>query len=194
MEPRIEGMTMTHFPIYTAETAPDATRDVLRGAKRRFGFVPNLIGTLAAAPAAAKAYTTLYDLLGGTSLTPVEQQLVLAAVSVSNGCRYCVAAHSWGLEATGAGQDAVEAVREGRELEDPKLEALRRFVTTVVTQRGGLDQSDVQAFLGAGYRQEQVFEVLVGIALKTLSNYANHIAAIPLDSALEKYAWDSVEA
>lgn len=185
---------MSRFTIHTAETAPDASQEVLRNVERRFGFVPNLIGTMAAAPTAAKAYATLGDLFGQTSLTPVEQQLVLAAVSVSNGCRYCVAAHSWGLEAAGAGPDTVRAVREGRALADRKLEALRHFTTTVVEQRGWLDESDVEAFLGAGYRQDQILEVLVGVALKTLSNYANHIAAMPLDSALGEYAWESVQA
>lgn len=185
---------MSQFTIHTAETAPGASQDVLRVIERRFGFVPNLIGTLAAAPVAAKAYATLYDLFGQTSLTPVEQQLVLLAVSVTNGCRYCVAADSWGLDAAGAAPETVQAVRGGHELSDRKLEALRRFTATVVEQRGWLDESDVQEFLAAGYGEAHVFEVLVGVALKTLSNYTNHIAATPLDPALRQYAWESLKA
>jgi hypothetical protein len=44
--------------------------------------------------------------------------------------------------------------------------------------------------LRAGSTKEQVLEVLVGVAMKTLSNYTNHIAHTPLDKQLEPFAWE----
>lgn len=32
--------------------------------------------------------------------------------------------------------------------------------------------------------------MLVGVAMKTLSNYANHIAETPLDKQSEAFAWE----
>lgn len=181
---------MPQFTIHTIDSAPRASRETLRVIQQKYGFVPNLIGELAAAPAAVMAYATLSGLLEGTSLNPVEQQLVLVAASIANDCHYCVAAHSAGLKMAGLAQDQIEAIRENRELADGKLEALRRFTTAVVEKRGHLGSAEVQAFLKAGYRQEQVFEVLVGVAMKTLSNYANHLASTPLDKQLEAFAWE----
>jgi alkylhydroperoxidase family enzyme len=50
--------------------------------------------------------------------------------------------------------------------------------------------SDLQRFLNAGYTRGQVFEVLMAISMKTLSNYANHIAGTPLDAKFEPFAWE----
>ncbi len=43
---------MSIFSIHTAESAPEASAPILDSAARKFGFVPNLLGALAEAPAA----------------------------------------------------------------------------------------------------------------------------------------------
>ena len=35
-----------------------------------------------------------------------------------------------------------------------------------------------------------MLEVLLGVAMKTLSNYTNHIAETPLDAQLQPFAWE----
>ena len=38
----------------------------------------------------------------------------------------------------------------------------------------------MRAFLATGYTKAQVFEVVMGVAMKTLTNYSNHLAgAVP---------------
>jgi uncharacterized peroxidase-related enzyme len=120
---------MAEFPIHTIDNAPEASRPLLEAAQAKFGFVPNLLGELAAAPAALQAYLTLSELLNQTSLTAVEQQIVLLAASVTNKCEYCVAAHSAGLKRAGLDDAQIEAVRQGRAVDDPNLEAVRAFAT-----------------------------------------------------------------
>lgn len=185
---------MSDFTVHTIKTAPEPARETLAAVQRKLGFIPNLMGELSAAPAALQAYATLSELLTQTSLTPVEQQVVLIAASIANGCEYCVAAHSAGLKMAGAGVDEIDAVRNGRPLTDPKLEALRAFTTALVERRGWVKQTEFEQFLRAGYRREQVFDVLVGVSMKTLSNYANHIAGTPLDPPLQPFAWEPTTA
>jgi AhpD family alkylhydroperoxidase len=124
----------------------------------------------------------------------VEQQLILATVSIANSCEYCVAAHSGGLKMAGLPDAERDALRSGRRLKDDKLEALRAFVTAIVANRGWVKQPELQRFLDAGYTREQVLETLVGISMKTLSNYANHMAHTPLDAAFEAFAWQPATA
>ncbi len=185
---------MTDFPVHTVETAPAASKEALTAAQSKFGFVPNLMGELAEIPSALKAYVTLGELLAQTSLTPIEQQIVLATASIANGCEYCVAAHSAGLSAAGLSKDQLDALRDGRPMTDPKLQALREFTTAVVDHRGWIKQHQMQRFLDAGYRREQVMEILVGVAMKTLSNYVNHIVGTPLDRQLQPFAWEPARA
>lgn len=182
------------FPIHTLETAPADSRPILAGAKQSLGFVPNLFGAFAEAPALLEAYTALGPIFDRASLSPTERQVVLLSASTTNGCTYCVAAHS--TIAAGQKVDAavIEALRAGAPIADAKLEALRTFTRRVVETRAELEPSDVAAFLAAGYGRAQVLEVILGVGLKTLSNYTNHLVDTPLDAAFEKNAWEPVGA
>lgn len=181
---------MTHFDVHTQDSAPPAARPLLEGTRKAFGFVPNLIGILAEAPATAEAYLTLGKILEKTSFSPVEQQVVLIATSVHNGCSYCVAAHSVVADGLKAPVCVVDALRSDTTLPDAKLEALRQYTVAVIRTRGFLEDGDLDQFLAAGYTKAQALEVLVGIAMKTISNYANHVADTLLDAQFAGRAWD----
>lgn len=49
---------------------------------------------------------------------------------------------------------------------------------------------NLRALWDAGYRKEQILEANLGVAMKMLSNYVNHIADTPLDRELGAFAWD----
>ncbi|HEV7372166.1 carboxymuconolactone decarboxylase family protein [Arenibaculum sp.] len=172
---------MEGFPIHTCASAPEAARPQLDELRQRLGFVPNLLGVLAEAPAALDACLALDEAFARTSLGPAERQLVLVAVSRANDCAYCLSAHARAAERAGLPAGAIEAVRAGLPLTDRRLEALRRLADTIVRKRGRLDGADLSGFLDAGWSRAQVLEVLVGVALKTLGNYVDHLATLPFD-------------
>ena len=177
------------YPVLTIETAPAGAKDALKAAKGKFGFVPNLIGVLANAPAVPKAFLGLAGAFEETSLSPAEQQVVLLAASYENDCEYCVAVHTALAGMVKVPSPVVEALRAGTPLPDRRLEALRRFTLFVVRERGRPRKADLDAFFKVGYGEAQVLEVILGVAVKTLSNYANHVTKTPLDAAFEKAAW-----
>ena len=53
------------FVVHTTQTAPEASSEDLKAAELVFGFLPNLLGVLAEAPIALRAYMDLTDLLEG---------------------------------------------------------------------------------------------------------------------------------
>lgn len=177
------------YIVHTQQTAPEAAKETLAGARKAYGFLPNLLAVMAEAPALVKAYVTLSRIFDETSLSAAERQTVLLAASRANGCEYCVAAHSVIAEMQKVPSAVVDAIRNGRPIADPKLEVLRRFTAAVVTSRGLPSEADTAAFLQAGYGKQQVLEVVLGVGMKTLSNYTNHIADTPLDQAFERAAW-----
>lgn len=180
---------MPSFPIHTPETAPEAARPILAATKAGWGFVPNLHAKLAGAPVALRAYGQLFELFGQTSFSPAEQQVAYLTVSAIHECEYCVSGHT--VLAGKAGLDAgtTEALREGRQLPDARLQALRSFTAALVLERGRVQPGELEAFLAAGYTETQVLELLLAIAAKTISNYANHLAGTPLDAFMAKTAW-----
>lgn len=181
---------MTEFQVHTKESAPAASVPFLEAAEKKFGFVPNLIGELAESPVTVEAYLTLAGIYAKSSFTPAEQQVVSLTANFENECHYCMAAHSAGAKMAKLSDAAIDALRTGSTIPDTKLEALRVFARKVVVQRGWVDPSDIEAFLGAGYTKAQVLEVVTGVAVKTISNYVNHIAETPLDDKFAPLKWE----
>ncbi|MGE0161295.1 MAG: carboxymuconolactone decarboxylase family protein [Gemmatimonadales bacterium] len=182
---------MSDFVLHTEQTAAPAGAEALGRAKAAFGFAPNLIRVLADAPAAAHGYLDVGGRFGASSLSPIEQQTVLIATSVANGCEYCVAAHSAGATRAGIGPADLEALRGGNEVPTARLAALAAFTREVVWERGRVAPATLEAFLQAGYTRANVLEVVLGVAMKTLSNYTNHVAETPLDAAFAAFEWTS---
>ncbi len=160
---------MTTFPVHSSETAPEGSKPILAAAQKKFGFVPNLFRVMAEAPAAGEAY--------------------MVSASFVNECEYCMAAHSLvaGMKLVPA--DIIEALRSGTTLPDTKLDALAVLTRSVVETRGWPTEAAKEAFFAAGYGTREYLEVIVGVTVKTLSNYVNHAADTPLDTAFEAAEW-----
>lgn len=175
-----------NFTIYTPDNAPEASKPMLNAAKEKFGFLPNLLAEFAESPAVLEGYLKLNEIVGNTEFTPVEQQLAILAVSVENKCHYCTAVHSTILKnQLNVDEDVVASVRNGQPLLNPKFNALVSYVRKVVAERGFVGDKELQSFLDAGYSKQNALEVNLIVALKTISNYTNHLAETPLDEAFQ---------
>ena len=177
------------YTIHTIETAPEAAKETFADVRKAYRFVPNLLGVMAEAPALMKAYLSLSRFFEETSFTPTERQVVLMTANYENECTYCMAAHSISAAMKMVPENVITALREGRPIEDAKLEALRRFSKAVVVNRGWPSEQDIEAFEEAGYSRSNALEVVLGAGLKILSNYTNHLAQTPLDRVFAPAEW-----
>ncbi|WP_264858380.1 carboxymuconolactone decarboxylase family protein [Burkholderia cenocepacia] len=149
---------------------------------------------MAHAPGALSTYLHGMDWFRKESgFTPAEQEVVLLVISRINDCHYCVAAHSMIAEKVSkVPPQALQAIREGTAIDDPKLRALADFVKEMVESRGNPSQASLQSFTGAGYSEPQALQVVLAIAIKTLSNYTNHLFDNPMELAFASYALPAV--
>ena len=185
--------TERDFPIHTAETVPDGSKAAINWYAENFGIVPNLAGILAESPALLNAYwETQKNLLGSSVLTPQEINIVQTSVAHANACQYCVAGHTaFGkMEAFGNTDEQLNAVRDDKTFEDPKMEALREFTLLVLRNQGRMSNSQLQDFIDAGFSRQAALDVVACIAAKVMSNYANQIALTPVDEAFAPLAAD----
>ena len=182
------------FKVHDKKSAPEDAQKLLDKAEDTFGFVPNLLGVFAEAPAALESYMTLMGIYDKSSFSAVEKQVVFLSASAENSCGYCMAAHSGLAKKTDMDSETLEALREGETLPDEKLQALRKFTAEVVSSQGNPSKDTTDAFLDAGYKNQQVLEVILGVAIKTLSNYTNHLAETPLDNAFSDTKWSKENA
>ncbi|MCH8978881.1 MAG: carboxymuconolactone decarboxylase family protein [Armatimonadetes bacterium] len=183
--------TRTGYQVHDTSTAPSDSRPFIEDKQKEFGFVPNLIGVFADSPQAVEAYVTLGRLFESTTLSPIEVNVVMLAVSAANSCDYCMAAHTGLANMHKVPQDVIEALRSGKPIADPKLQALRAFTQDMTLSRGRPNQESLEAFYSAGYTRRNALEVNLGITMKTLSNYTNHLSETPLDEQFKSFEWSA---
>jgi alkylhydroperoxidase family enzyme len=82
-----------------------------------------------------------------------------------------------------------EALRNDSAMPNEKLQALKDMTLKIVRNRGFVSQEDLEAFYAVGYGEQQILEIILGLAQKTISNYTNHIANTPVDAPFKPFAW-----
>jgi uncharacterized peroxidase-related enzyme len=175
----------------TLDDANPEARALLENAKAQVGFIPNMYARMANSPGLFATYLDGYTRFRQQSgFTPVEQEVVFLTISRENGCEYCMGAHSVIADAMSRVPTAVtDALRDGAPIPDVKLAALNQFVRIMVVERGLPSRAEVDRFFSAGYSERHILEIVLAIAVKTLSNYANHLFHTPLDEVFAARAW-----
>ena len=187
----IEEANMNAYSMPTFETSDPTVRTMLEGPKSHLGFVPNLLLGLSNSPPTLGAYLDLGKHFAKVGLSAAEMQTVLTVASVENGCGYCVAAHSTFAAKAKMDPEVLIALRRGAHSRDEKLNALAAFVRSLVRSKGHVAEADFALFLSAGYTREQSIGVLIGIAMKTIANFGNHLMEMPLDVQFAAQRWDT---
>lgn len=177
----------------TIDTAEGTGRKLLEQAKAQSGFVPNMYAGMVNSPGLLETYLLGYERFRKESgFSPVEQEVVLLTISRFHGCTYCMAAHSMiAAKMSKVPTDVLEALRSGGTLPDHKLQALSRFTELMLEHRGRPKSEDLEEFERAGYNDRHVLEIILAIAVKTISNYSNHVLHTQTDAPFQGYAWSA---
>ncbi len=175
--------------LHDHETAPEASKATLAAVNRANGFIPNLFRALANSPSTLTGFAALVEANDGGTLSPAERQIVQLAASIENQGEYCVAGHSAFATNIGMPAETIIAIREGRPLADKRYQGLVDFTRTLVRNRGHVTADDKAAFEASGFAPDQIFEVIAGVALKTITNFVDGVFDLPLDSQFQTHAW-----
>lgn len=177
---------MTRIALPAADQTPAASLPLLAAVNTQLGVVPNLMKLVGNSPAALEGYLGLNAALGKGTLGAKTGERIALAVAELNRCSYCLSAHSY-LASNLAKLDAAEidANRHGGS-NDPKAAAAVRFATQVVGARGHVSDADVSAVKAAGYNNAEIVEIVLHVALNTLTNYVNEVAQTEIDFPVVK--------
>lgn len=179
------------LPLLTPEQAAPPAAEALRASQKAMGMVPNMYAAMANVPGVLLTYQSGYAHFRAESgFTPVEQEVVFLTISRENGCEYCVSAHSFVADKmSGVPTEVTDAIRERRKIADTKLEALSAFTSVMFRSRGLPSKAEAEAFLNAGYGEKHMLGIILAVAVKTLSNYSNHLFHTPVDEAFASRRW-----
>lgn len=161
--------------------APEAARSLLEDAGKKLGSVPNLFRVIANSPAALEGYFGLMGALSKGRLDAKTHERIALAVAEINGCSYCLSAHSYLGRHVAKLDDAELTANRNGASNDPKADAAVRFAATIVRERGHVSDADVAAIKKAGFDDAQLVEIVVHVALNTLTNYVNEVALAEID-------------
>lgn len=163
------------------EAAPAAAQPLLEAVKKQFGVVPNMFRLVANSPAGLEGYLGLNGALAKGSLPAQTRERIALAVAEFNGCDYCLSAHSYiGKNLAKLDEAEIAANRTGKS-GDAKAQAAVAFAGAVLRQRGHVSDAEIQAVKAAGYDDAQVIEIILHVALNTLTNYVNEVAKTAID-------------
>jgi len=177
---------METYRVHTLSSAPDRSKPALEKLREAFGAIPNLAATMAESPVLLNGFVGAFGNFHGGRFSSAERQVLLLTNAVGNRCAWAVAFHSAMALKEGVAPPEVAAIREGRLPAEPRLAALSGASRALQEKRGHVEAREL-----AGLSPEEVLEVVAGIAVSAMANYAGNLTSPPLEPAFQGQAWSS---
>ncbi|MCW5967534.1 MAG: peroxidase-related enzyme [Blastocatellales bacterium] len=166
------------FPVPPEDELPDNLRGLFRKARERVGFVPNVFRVFSFRPERLSAWFAHYKQLHEptTNLNTAEREMIAVAVSMANGCLYCLVAHGAALrEALG---DPVRADRITLDYRraglDERMTAVLDFAVKLTRSPVECSENDLNRLRGLGLTEEEVWDVA---EIAAMYNFTNRMAS-----------------
>ena len=180
---------MWKYAVHTIDSAPEKSRPALQGLKQKLGMVPNLAATMAESPTLVDGFLGAFGNFHSGTFSRTERQVLLLSNAVANRCEWAVAFHSTMALREGVTSAAVQAIRNGQQPDDNRLAALSGYTRALIERRGHVSDDDLDKMAAAGYSPDQCLEVLAGLAVSIMANYAGNIVHPPLEPQFSAQAW-----
>ena len=141
---------MTRLTALNPEEVTGKTKDLFNAVQAKLGVVPNMMRTMGNSPAVLEGYLNLSGALSHGKLSAKTGELIALAVSESNSCDYCLAAHTFiGEKLVKADPEVLKAARTGKST-DAKTEAVLQLAKTLISKNGLVNDEDVNKAKNAG--------------------------------------------
>jgi alkylhydroperoxidase family enzyme len=174
---------ISRFQIHDELTAPEGSLPVLRGALGRGGQLPNILGVLAGAPAALRAYARFRSELrnGHLSLPTIER--IALAIAEHHHAEPALALHQRTARQAGLGVDDIALARRW-DARDPMEAALMVYLRAVIVDRA-VPLPVHEHTREAGWTEEQMLEAIAVAAQETFTALVDIAGDVPVDGSAE---------
>jgi uncharacterized peroxidase-related enzyme len=170
---------MSRLPL--VDPAAETTRDLLTEVRQRLGAIPNMTRVMANSPAVLRGYLDLSAALRKGALSVATQELIALAVAQTNGCSYCLSAHSYLAERVARLPDEDISAARKATAADPKVAAILAFAVAVNDSRGAVTGRQLASVRAAGATAEEIAETIGNVAVNVLTNYVNKALDVDID-------------
>ncbi|MBN03392.1 carboxymuconolactone decarboxylase family protein [Ponticaulis sp.] len=161
--------------------APAASQELLTAVQKELGSVPNLFRIVATSPVALEGFLGLNGALGRSEISSATRERISLALAETNGCDYCLAAHTYlGRNLAKLTDAEIQANRKGSST-DAKADAAVRFALSITEKRGHVAADELNAFRAAGYSDAAIVEIIALVAVNVFTNYTNSVLDTEVD-------------
>jgi uncharacterized peroxidase-related enzyme len=169
--------SMSWFPVPDPQELPEDLQKLFAKAQERLGFVPNVFRAYSFRPERLRAWFTHFRLLHKPTdgLSAAEREMIAVAVSMANGCLYCLVAHGAALrDALGdpvlADRITLDYRRAGL---DERRTAILDFAVKVTRSPLDCNPADLAHLRSFGLTDKDVWDV---IEIAAMYNFTNRMA------------------
>lgn len=171
---------MARIDVLDPAEADGRAKELLDAVQARFGATPNSFKAMAGS-AVLEGYLGLSSALASGRIRPAIAERIALAVAESNGCSYCLSAHSYVAERVlKLPADEITLARTYRS-SDAKAQATLRFAEAVLRGRGEVPAEEFDAARELGLTDAELAEIVAHVALNVLTNFFNHAFEIDID-------------
>ncbi|SEN44727.1 uncharacterized peroxidase-related enzyme [Flavobacterium sp. CF108] len=172
---------MTRLTALNPDEVTGKTKDLFNAVQSKLGVVPNMMRTMGNSPAVLEGYLNFSGALSHGKLSAKTGELIALAVSESNSCDYCVAAHTFiGGKLLKTDAQVLQDARKGNSA-DAKTEAILQLAKTLISKNGLVSDEDVNKAKNVGVSDAEIAETVAHVALNVLTNYFNNTANTQID-------------
>ena len=170
-------------PIIALDFEPDGpmseqTQAYFAKCEEKLGLVPNVLAAYAFNEKKLRAFTDMYNdlMLGESSLTKLEREMIAVAVSSVNHCYYCLTAHGAAVRQLSGDPALGEQMVMNYRVADltPKQKAMLDFAVKLTEAPAKIDESDRQALRDAGFNDRDIWDIA---SVAGFFNMSNRVAA-----------------
>lgn len=165
------------FPVLDDEELHEPERKLFAKAAEVVGFVPNVFLTYAWRPERFRAWFAYFKTVmdGTEGLSSREREMISVAVSMSNGCLYCLVAHGAALREQS--DDPVDADRITLDYRRAGLNdrerAMLDYAVKVAQHPGDCEEADLDVLRAHGFSDEDVWDI---IEVASMFSFTNRLA------------------
>ncbi|MEM6515705.1 MAG: carboxymuconolactone decarboxylase family protein [Bacteroidota bacterium] len=170
------------FTVPTQEEVSENNQAIFTNLKKNLGFVPNLYAYFAKNETALGDYLTLQN--RKSTLRAKEREVINLVTSQINNCEYCLSAHTALGKMNGFTDEQILEIRVGEASFDEKLDALAKFTSAIVTNKGKVSEEIKTSFFNAGYTEANLIDVVIVVGDKIITNYIHNLTGLEIDFPL----------
>ena len=170
-------------PIIALDFEPDGpmseqTQAYFAKCEEKLGLVPNVLAAYAFNEKKLRAFTDMYNdlMLGESSLTKLEREMIAVAVSSVNHCYYCLTAHGAAVRQLSGNPALGEQMVMNYRVADlsPKQKAMLDFAVKLTEAPAKMEESDRQALRDVGFSDRDIWDIA---SVAGFFNMSNRVAA-----------------